>query len=228
MVSPATSVSSGSSRQIACNRSSSGQRAPLMSRLSVPVWRGNLCCKYASVRNEQRTPSLALHFSSIVMIPTRRLPVGRVMVKGDRSTRSWGSSKRMRFIRQNRDKVSTTQHTFRHDTTQARAKKKPSCSGRPVSCGGPSGCLPAVLPLELLNTPSRINEQFLAGEERMRSRAYFDFDQGIFFAIFPLDRFLGSQRRPCQHLEITGCIVENHFSVLRMNVFFHFCTLRIK
>src|SRR5690606_11370570 len=200
----------------------------LMSRLSVPGWKGNLCCKYASGGNEQRTPSQALHFSSIVMIPTRRLPVVRLMIKGNRSTRSWGSPERTRVARQNQAKECHTQHTFRHITTQSQAKKKPSCSGRPVSCGGPSGCLPAVLPLELLNTPSRINEQFLAGEERMRSRAYFDFDQGIFFAIFPLDRFLGCQRRPCQHLEITGCSVENHFSVLRMTVLYHLCTLRIK
>jgi hypothetical protein len=82
-------------------------------------------------------------------------------------------------------------------------------------------CFFLVLVFELLYAACGIYEEFLAGEEGVRSRAYFDFDDGVFLAIFELDGFFRSVGRTAQEFMVAGRVPKNNVFILRVNTFFH-------
>ena len=76
--------------------------------------------------------------------------------------------------------------------------------------------------LELVDTSCRIHQHILTGEEGVRSIRNFQFDQGIFIAIFPFDRFPRLGRRTAQKGITIAHILKNNEPVIAgMETFFH-------
>ena len=89
-------------------------------------------------------------------------------------------------------------------------------------CGFAPAFGPVVFLLELLDPAGGIDVFHLAGEERVRGGRDFHLNQGIRLAVFPLDRFLGSDRGAGEELNARRGVQEDDGVVIGMNVFFHF------
>ncbi len=81
----------------------------------------------------------------------------------------------------------------------------------------------AVLAAEAIHAAGGVHDLLLARVERVRVAGHFHFDQGIGFAIGPLDGFLGSDGGPGEEREIGGNILKHDFAVGWMNIFLHEC-----
>src|SRR6185437_6935832 len=80
--------------------------------------------------------------------------------------------------------------------------------------------------LELVDTAGRVNQYVLPGKEGMRSVGNFQFDQGVFAAVFPLDGLPALSRRFAQKgFAITHVFKNNEPVTLGVDILFHnlFC-----
>ena len=78
-----------------------------------------------------------------------------------------------------------------------------------------------VLPLEFFYPSGCVHEDFFACVEGVGGGADLYFDQGVFFAIFPLDAVFRVGGRAGQQLKVARSVQEDHFSVGWVDSFFH-------
>src|SRR6185312_1410244 len=80
--------------------------------------------------------------------------------------------------------------------------------------------------LELIDTAGRVNQYVLPGKEGVRSVGNFQFDQGVFVAVFPFDGLPALSRRFAQEgFAITHVFKNNEPVALGVDILFHnlFC-----
>ena len=75
---------------------------------------------------------------------------------------------------------------------------------------------------EFVDPTCRIYQHVLTGKEGMGGVGNFQFDQGIFVAVFPLDRFPGIRTAAAQESSAITHVLENNEPIIsRMDTFFH-------
>src|SRR5579859_3283702 len=110
-------------------------------------------------------------------------------------------------------------------TGRADARPVPSSlltpRGRSVTAAAFARLLLRVALAELVDATAGVKRLLLAGVERMGVARDIHLDQRVLVTVFPLDGFLGGDRRTRQEREVRRQVLEHHRAIIRMDIGLH-------